>query len=166
MEIIKGRLQRITICLNKLRGITFVLVITSLLYIVSFSSNMVLGFIKQKDLIFIDFHDNEKSIVLIYIVPLLFAPIFETILGQSLPYFLLKKVRFMNERSCLILVASALFFGLLHFYSLFYMIYAFLIGLVLMYGYMVRIYNNKNAFLLIAICHSILNLGIIIKNLC
>ena len=71
----------------------------------------------------------------------------------------------MNERSYLILLASALFFGLLHFYSFLYIVYAFILGLVLSFGYMVRIKNDKNAFLLIAICHSLLNLGILIKNL-
>lgn len=165
MEIIKVRLQKITIYLRKLKGITFVLIITSLLYFVSFSSNIVIGFIKQKDLIFIDFLGKENSIVLLFITTIILAPIFETFLGQFLPYYLLKRINYMNERSYLILIASALFFGLLHFYSLFYMIYAFFLGLVLSYGYMVRIKNDKNAFLLIAISHSFLNFGILIKNL-
>lgn len=164
MEL-KVRLHIITIYLRKLKGITFVFIITSLLYFVSLSFNIVLGFIKQKDLIFIDYQSKENSIVFIFIAPIILAPILETFLGQSLPYYLLKKINYMKERSYLILIASALLFGLLHFYSLFYIIYAFFLGLILSYGYMVRIKNDKNAFLLIAICHSILNFGIFIRNL-
>jgi len=165
MARISERLQKINLSLNKLNSIPFVIVFTSILYIVSFSSNFILGFIKQNDHILIDFHSKGENFVLIYVVPLFFAPVFETFLGQSLPYFLLKKIRFLNEKSYLILIISAVIFGLLHFYSLFYMIYAFLIGIVLMYAYMVRVKSHKNAFLLVAICHSLLNLGIIIKNL-
>jgi uncharacterized protein len=165
MEILKVRLQKITIYLRKLKGITFVFIVTSLLYIVSISFNIVLGFIKQKDLIFLDYQSKGNSIVFIFIAPILLAPILETFLGQYLPYYLLIKINYMKERSYLILIASALFFGLLHFYSLFYIIYAFFLGLILSYGYMLRVKDDKRTFIFIAICHSLLNLGIIIKNL-
>jgi uncharacterized protein len=165
MEILKERLQKIAVFLKNLKGITFVLVITSLLYFISFSSNIAIGFIKQNDFIFIDFQGKGNSIVILVITSIIIAPIFETFLGQFLPYYLLKKIKYMNERSYLILLASALFFGLLHFYSFLYIVYAFILGLVLSYGYMVRIKNDRNSFLLIAICHSLLNLGILIKNL-
>ena len=68
------------------------------------------------------------------------------------------------ERNYLVLLASALFFGLMHFYSLFYIIYGFILGLILMYGYMIRIKTDRKTFFLIAVCHSLLNLGIFIKN--
>jgi uncharacterized protein len=165
MARIYERLERINISFNRLGSISFVLVVTSILFIIAFSSNIILGFIKQNDHIFFELQSKEKSFVFIYIVPLIFAPVFETFLGQALPYYLLKKVSFISQKSSLILIASAIIFGLLHFYSLFYMIYAFLIGLVLMYAYMVRVKNHKNAFLLVAICHALLNLGIIIRNL-
>jgi hypothetical protein len=165
MEIIKARLQKITTYLSRLKGITFVFIITSLLYFVSISCNIVLGFIKQKDLIFLNFQSKENSIVFIFIAPVILAPIIETFLGQSLPYYLLKKLSYMNGRNYLVIIASALFFGLLHFYSVFYIIYAFILGLVLSYGYAVRIRSDKNAFLLIAVCHALLNAGILIRNL-
>jgi hypothetical protein len=165
MELITARLQKITTYLSKIKGITFVFIITSLLYLVSISCNIVLGFIKQKDLIFLNFPSKENSIVFIFITPIILAPIIETFLGQSLPYYLLKKLGYMNGRNYLVITASALFFGILHFYSLFYIIYAFLLGLVLSYGYVVRIKSDKNAFLLIAVCHALLNAGILIRNL-
>jgi uncharacterized protein len=158
-------LHKINNRLKNLNRITFVVILTSTLYIVAFSFNFAFGFIKEKDIIWFDFPSKEKNSVLFFFTSIILAPIFETFLNQSLPYKLLNKVRYLNERSYLILLASALFFGLLHLYSLFYIIYAFLLGLVLMFGYMTRINTDKKTFLLIAICHSLLNLGILIENL-
>jgi hypothetical protein len=159
------KLHEINVRLQNLRSITFIIVLTSVLYIIAFCFNFVLAFIKERDIIWIDLPVKEKNIGLLFISPIILAPIFETFLGQYLPYYLLKKVKYFNKRSYLILIIASLFFGLIHFYSLFYIVYAFLLGLVLMYGYMVRIKYDNKTFLLIAICHSLLNLGIFIKNL-
>jgi hypothetical protein len=159
------KLQKINARLQNSSRITFIIILTSVLYFVAFSFNFVISFIKAKDIIWIDLSKKENSISLLFISPIIIAPIFETFLGQYLPYYLLNKVKYLNERSYLILLASALFFGLLHLYSLFYILYAFILGLIFMYGYMIRIKTDKNAFILIAISHSILNIGIFIKNL-
>jgi uncharacterized protein len=68
-------------------------------------------------------------------------------------------MKFFRERSFLILLLSALVFGLLHTYSLFYIIYGFLAGIILMYGYMVRMKTDRNTFYLIATTHALVNLG-------
>jgi hypothetical protein len=165
MGITINKLQKINSRLQNFSRIIFLIILTSVLYFVAFCFNFVLSFIKDKDIIWIDLSNKENSITFLFILPIILAPIFETFLGQYLPYYLLNKVKYLNERSYLILLASALFFGLLHFYSLFYIIYAFMLGLIFMYGYMIRIKTDKKAFILIAISHSILNLGIFIKNL-
>lgn len=89
---------------------------------------------------------------------------FETILNQYLPYYLLNKVKYLNERSYLILLLSALFFGLGHFYSLYYIVFGFFSGLVLMYGYMVRIKTDNKTFYLVAIGHALVNLAVFVIN--
>jgi len=165
MGNIKTKLQNINTKLVSSNSITFVIIITSALFIIAFCFNYAFGFIAEKDIIIFNFPREEKNIIFLFITPVILAPIFETFLNQYLPYYLLNKVKYLNERSYLILLASALFFGLTHFYSVFYIIYAFILGLVFMYGYMVRIKTDKNTFYLIAICHSLLNLGIFIKNL-
>ena len=159
------KVQKINTCLKNLNRITFVIILTFILFSFAFCLNYILSFTKQYDIIFFDFQNNAKGIVPLSITTIILAPLLETFLGQSFPYYLLRKVKYLRERSYLVLISSALFFGVLHFYSLFYIIYAFFLGLILSYGYMVRIKNDKNAFLLIAICHSLLNIGIFIKNL-
>ena len=90
-------------------------------------------------------------------VSVVVAPFLETSLNQYLPYYLLNKVRYLKERSYLILLISALIFGSMHFNSLFYIFYGFICGLVLMYGYMVRIKTDKKTYYLIVICHALVN---------
>ena len=158
-------LQNINANFKRLNRLTFVIILTSALYVIAISFNFVFGLIKEKDIFLFDFSSKEKNIGLLFFSPVILAPIFETFLNQFLPYYLLNKIKYFNERSYLIILVSAIFFGLLHFYSVFFIIYAFLLGLVLMYGYMIKIRTDKKTFYLIAICHSLLNLGIFIKNL-
>ena len=165
MGAMKSRLQEVNMSFKSSTRITFVLVITSALFLTAFCFNIILSFIKGSDIILLDFPRKENDIILLFVLPVLLAPIFETFLNQYLPYYLLNKVKYLNERSYLVLLISALFFGLTHFYSLFYIIYAFLLGLILMYGYMIRITTDRKTFYLIAICHSLVNLGIFIRNL-
>ena len=165
MGNLNSRLQKINARLQSINRLAFILVLTATIYILAISFNYALLFIKEEDIIFFDFPGEEKNIVFIFFIPVIIAPIFETFFNQYLPYYLLNKIKYFHERNYLILLASALFFGLLHFYSVFYIVYAFLLGLVLMYGYMLRIKTDNKTFYLIAISHSLLNLGIFIKNL-
>jgi hypothetical protein len=165
MSILTLKIQKVNTELKKLNRISFIIIITFLLFSLSFCFNFFLGFIKQKDIIIFDLQNSSKNIVFLFVTNVILAPIIETFLGQSFPYYLLRKVKYLRERGSLILIVSSLFFGLIHFYSIFYIVYAFLMGLILMYGYLVRIRNDNKTFLLIVICHSLLNLGIFIINL-
>ena len=165
MEIKVNILQKLSTWLQNCCRLIFIFILTLVLYFLAFNFNFIFGYFKKNDLIWVHLPNMEESFILLFISPIFLAPIIETFLGQSLPYYLLNKVKYLQRRKYLILIASGLFFGLLHFYSLFYIIYAFFLGLVLMYGYMVRIKTDKKTFLLIAICHSLLNLGIFIINL-
>jgi len=164
MSILLSGIQKINTCLKNLNRTTFIIILTFILFAVTFCFNYIFGFVKQNDVIFFDFQNDEEGIILLFITTIILAPIFETFLGQSFPYYLLRKLKYLRERNYLVLISSSLFFGILHFYSLFYIIYAFLLGLIFMYGYMVRIKIDEKAFLNITICHSLLNLGIFIKN--
>lgn len=150
--------------LKSVNRFAFILIVVAALFLVKFFFNFFYGFIEEKDIILYAFPKNEEKIVL-FLLSVIVAPVFETWFAQSLPYSLLNKRSYFKERSYLILLISSLIFALNHFYSLFYIIYAFLMGLVLMYGYMIRIKTDKKTYYLIAICHSLVNLGVFIKNL-
>jgi hypothetical protein len=165
MGNIKCNPQKICENLKSSNRITFIIIFTSILLIVAFCLNFAVGFIKEKDIIWFDFPRKEQGIFSLFFLSVILAPILETLLNQVLPYYLMNKIKYLKERSFLILLISALFFGLTHFYSLLYIIYAFILGFVFMYGYMIRIKTDDKTYYLITICHSLLNLGIFIKNL-
>jgi len=148
--------------MRSLTRVKYTLVLTLALYLVAISFNILFNFIKDKDVIWIKFPGEEINVIILFFTTIVVSPLFETFLNQYLPYYLLNKIKYLRERSYLILLSSAIIFGLVHFYSLFYIVYAFLIGLILMYGYMVRIRIDNKTFYLITICHSLLNCGIFI----
>lgn len=99
-----------------------------------------------------------------YILGVLFAPIAETFLYQYLP---LKTINYFGifedkkKRMYLIFAVSSLFFAISHPYSVAYVIYAFLIGLLFIalyyYSYEIR-KDGGYAFLLIWIIHTMVNI--------
>lgn len=83
------------------------------------------------------------------------APPVETAIFQWAP------VRLLQGRLGLpwplVLVASATLFAASHYYSLGYIAFAFLVGLVLAYGFAVRNRPQDNPFMLVCIVHAIRN---------
>ena len=90
-----------------------------------------------------------------YIVVILVAPLVETALFQALPYHLLRKIPFFQKRVWLIIVISGLFFALQHFYSILYIIFAFVPGILLVTGYHLR--QGKHPFFSISAVHLLIN---------
>lgn len=90
-----------------------------------------------------------------YIAVILVAPLIETALFQALPYHLLRKGRFFQKRVWLIIVISGLFFALQHFYSVVYIVFAFIPGILLAAGYHIR--QGKHPFFCIFAVHLLIN---------
>jgi len=84
------------------------------------------------------------------------GPVLETALLQALPINLLRGKFKLSWP--VVLFASAGLFGASHWYSAAYIIFAFLVGLVLAYGYAVR-QNARGGrpFLLITVVHGLRN---------
>jgi Type II CAAX prenyl endopeptidase Rce1-like len=161
----RSKLNEINTKLQNLNRIAFILLLNIVLFIIAIGSRFIFGLIIENDIVWFDPPFKGESLLVIILFAVLFGPLLETYINQSLPYFLLSKVKYFKERRYLIIFISALFFGVLHLYSLFYIIYAFFLGLVFMYGYMLKVEVDKKAFYLIAISHSIFNLGMTIISL-
>ena len=143
----------------------FIISLTSLLLLTSLGSSFLLSLIESKNIIWFEPPSPKNhNIVLLIIEGVFIAPIIETFVFQTLPYYYLNKVNFLKTKGYLILIISALFFGVQHCYDLFYIIYGFMMGLVFMYGYMVRIKTDKYTFYLIAVSHGLFNLGVSISQ--
>ena len=162
---INDKINKLNFRLQNTNRLNFVLIVTLVLFAIAFILSYVFGYLRDYDIPLINFPDQEKTTVLLFFSSVILIPLIETFLNQFLPYYLLIKVKYLREKSYLILLISAVFFGVLHFYSVFYIIFGFLLGLVFMYGYMVRIKTDNKTFYLIAITHALFNLGVFIIKL-
>lgn len=95
---------------------------------------------------------GEVSMVMIGI---LIAPLVETLLFQTLVYFVLSRINLFNQRKILIIIVSAILFAVEHIYSVQYMIYTFVMGAFLMYAYIIS--KGKNPFLRVFLIHLMIN---------
>jgi uncharacterized protein len=143
--------------------ITYTIIIVFSLTLITIIFHLLFDIINIQDIYFTKYPDGKESPIIYFVSSVILAPILETFLFQSLPYKFFKKIKNGGNETALLLISASLF-GLYHFYSLFYMLYTFLMGLALMYGYLKRVESDKCAFWLIVISHSIFNLGIFIKN--
>ena len=92
-------------------------------------------------------------------------PILETLLFQHLVFIILKKF-ILDEKSFAItyLTISSLLFALSHYYSLFYIILTFFLGIILTYSYYISHYRKESAFWTTAIIHGSYNTLLIIVS--
>lgn len=90
-----------------------------------------------------------------YTIVILVAPLIETALFQALPYHLLSKIHFLQKRLWLIIAISGLFFALQHFYSIVYIMFAFIPGILLVAGYHLR--QGNHPFISIFAVHFSIN---------
>lgn len=93
-----------------------------------------------------------------WIFAVLIVPIVETFLGQQLPFKLLQNWDLTKNKYGIYILVSALIFGLFHYYSLQYILFAFSIGLILSYTYFFYSKSPKLAFGITALIHGLRNM--------
>ena len=93
-----------------------------------------------------------------WIIVSLFVPLFETFLFQQLPFKIMQNWSLTTNRYGIYILLSAIIFGLSHWYSLQYMIFAFAVGLVLGYMYFFYSKTPKVAFWSTVLIHGLRNL--------
>lgn len=165
MDYLIVKLHLLNSRLRNTNRIIFVLLVTAALFFVGFILSRVFGLLRDRDISVLALPDNNDNLIILFFTSVIFAPIIETFLNQYLPYNLLSRIKYLRERNFLILMISALIFGILHMNSVFNMIFGFLMGIVFMYGYMVRIKSDNKTYYLIAVSHSLFNLGVFLITL-
>lgn len=150
--------------LNQLNRFRFIFLFTLFLIIISSSLHYVIAGINSYDIKL--FYGDIQSTNLFFsvLITVFIAPIAETFIYQYLAYKLLIRLEYFKRNQVLIILSSAFVFGLMHFYSIFYIVYAFIIGIILMYAYSVRISSSSHIFWEISLSHSILNLFILFMD--
>ena len=98
----------------------------------------------------------EESPLYQLVVVVLLAPLFETLIFQTAPILISRKHSSLSPGT--IILASSLFFAVAHSYSIAYIFYAFLIGLLLAYSYTMYLEKTVSAFWVVATIHSLRNM--------
>ena len=92
------------------------------------------------------------------------APLLETLIFQSLAYRFISRINFFRKHKVWIIIVSALIFGIVHSYSISYMVFGFIVGCVFMYAYILRI--GKKPYWTVVAIHLLLNLSAILSRYC
>ena len=83
------------------------------------------------------------------------APLIETLLNQMLPWLVLKRFKTVRRHRVIAVVLSGLIFGVLHFYSASYILITTLMGMVMMWAYIVK--YRKNPYWNLVLFHAFWN---------
>jgi membrane protease YdiL (CAAX protease family) len=99
--------------------------------------------------------EESNSLLLLLLTTVIIGPIAETFMMHylTIELMLLK----FPKQVLLALFISSIAFGLAHYFSIYYIIYAFILGLVFATFYMVVKAKNKNAFWMTSLLHGLFN---------
>jgi membrane protease YdiL (CAAX protease family) len=98
----------------------------------------------------------DESLLFQFVTAVLLAPLLETLIFQAVPILILKK--YTGFRPGTVVLVSSFWFAAAHSYSIAYVFYAFLIGLLLAYSYVIYVEKAVSAFWVVAAIHSLRNL--------
>ncbi|ENK1243832.1 CPBP family intramembrane metalloprotease [Clostridium botulinum] len=107
-----------------------------------------------------------KNLKILFISGVIIAPLEETLIYQMgiIKLFSLNK-KIKNNKLILIII-SAIFFGLAHVgYSILYFFYTFIIGITLVYSFIVYEEKEKSGYWITAMIHSLMNLATFMINI-
>lgn len=97
-------------------------------------------------------YDNSNLFTIV-----LAGPLIETFIFQHLIFTLVKKAKVVKKKFVAYLLSSSILFGLSHSYSVYYVIFAVIMGLALGYIYYFYRTDRSKAFWSTAFIHALLN---------
>lgn len=152
MILSKFRYHKLIVKTKKLPFLSFVLLFLALSFLIVAISLLIYA----PDSTGADFL-HKKHPAELFLSTCIFAPLIETMVFQTLIIALARN--FISKKIGIQVFISALLFSLIHFYSIWYIVFAFLIGLIFATGYVIYQRNSEiKAFAAIACVHFLRNL--------
>lgn len=152
----RNRFSQFGAWLRKSNPILFVFVLMGITAIFTFTITAPIEFGWIQD---IEFRpaplDLDMPIWMLVFTAVIAAPLYETLLFQMLPFFVLHRFATFRRNRWAIVLISAMIFGSLHYYSAMYIIATMIIGALMMYGYIVK--WRRNAYWNIVLFHALWN---------
>ncbi|NFN86357.1 CPBP family intramembrane metalloprotease [Clostridium sporogenes] len=99
-----------------------------------------------------------KNFKILFIRAVIIAPLEETLIYQMGVIKLFSLNKKIKNNKLILIIISAIFFGLAHAYSILYIFYGFIIGIPLAYSFIVYEEKEKSGFWVTVIIHSLMNL--------
>jgi hypothetical protein len=132
-------------------------------------------FVNETFLIFINNYENLKggpavnfnsfeSTSIAFFKGIIFAPLIETFFFQFVLFKILDNIKYLNGRLIFKIIIASLLFGLIHYYSIYYIILSFLTGITLNYIYTLPVKKSISNFAIVCIIHSLYNLLTFLVN--
>lgn len=108
---------------------------------------------------------NNDGFLIVLVV--IIGPLFETLLFQEICISAIRALMHRPKHNLyLSVIISASLFSITHTYSVYYILYSFVSGLIFALAYYVAIYRRQSAFFTIFLIHSIWNLIVfVVENM-
>jgi hypothetical protein len=113
----------------------------------------------EDDIVFVA-TPNETLMTQSYLTQILEAviigPLIETFIFQKVAYTCFSYIKWMKQHKMMIVLFGAIIFGIVHCFSLSYIIYNMFTGCLLMFAYIIKL--HKNPYWFVVILHGLMNL--------
>lgn len=106
-----------------------------------------------------------SSLKIVFISAIIAAPLLETLVFQMGIINLFSLIEKIKNNKLLLIFISALCFGAVHFYSILYIIRAFISGIFLAYCFIVYEDKGRSGYWVTVITHSLMNLVSVIFSI-
>lgn len=100
---------------------------------------------------------SKASLIAEFILLLLITPLVETLIFQYAIIKISRKINILKNNNLIIILISAVIFGLEHSYSLSYIIYATIMGIFLAYSFVIYEKKEVSPFWVVCAIHSLRN---------
>lgn len=148
--------------INKLRYYLICICIFSVSSLIMNSANTIFNLGMRSSSVI---SNNDGNILFTLFIVLVLAPLFETLLFQSLLISILRKIPLINQSRLIIISISALLFALMHPFHPLYILHAFIGGSLLAYTYIYFDESESKGFYHTALLHMLLNLITLIVSI-
>lgn len=98
----------------------------------------------------------ENNLYVTILMVVILGPLIETFFFQKLLFILLNQIKWFSKNKLAIIIIGALLFGLLHFFSLSYIVFNIFAGIFLMFTYIIR--SGKMPYLTTFALHALNNI--------
>ena len=155
LDKIKDRILRVHNYLYKTDVVTFMLCIILIQYLSVIILSPVIMLFPDNNAA-APFDENEAKI-LMFIVGVIMAPLWETLIYQKLIIDICDKIKFLNNRKFIGILISGAVFGSIHKYSPQYMFHMFVVGSIWAYAYTLYKDKKKHPYWVVCCIHAINN---------